>query len=130
MDKDVVELGRERKRQRKQEIGEVINGGRRNEKRKIKNSPVTIWVSSPWVSVAEKKGRGDEKNGVKVRVFVVCSSSCSAISDHVLQTPFQGWLMAIIMTLLSGFAGVYTEVNYLCSFITVLMILNHALRAV
>uniref|UniRef100_A0A9I9EGM7 Uncharacterized protein n=1 Tax=Cucumis melo TaxID=3656 RepID=A0A9I9EGM7_CUCME len=33
-----------------------------------------------------------------------------------------------IMTLLSGFAGVYTEVNYLCSFITVLMILNHALR--
>ncbi|KAL0549394.1 hypothetical protein IC582_013876 [Cucumis melo] len=49
-------------------------------------------------------------------------------SDHVLQTPFQGWLMAIIMTLLSGFVGVYTEVNYLCSFITVLMILNHALR--
>ncbi|KAK3005296.1 hypothetical protein RJ639_016906 [Escallonia herrerae] len=30
-------------------------------------------------------------------------------SDHVLQTPLQGWIMAIVMALLSGFAGVYTE---------------------
>ncbi|KAF7127591.1 hypothetical protein RHSIM_Rhsim11G0198300 [Rhododendron simsii] len=30
-------------------------------------------------------------------------------SDRVLQTPFQGWVMAIVMALLSGFAGVYTE---------------------
>uniref|UniRef100_A0A9I9E227 Uncharacterized protein n=1 Tax=Cucumis melo TaxID=3656 RepID=A0A9I9E227_CUCME len=35
-----------------------------------------------------------------------------------------------IMALLSGFAGVYTKVNYLCSFITVLMILNHALSGI
>ncbi|KAL6008104.1 CMP-sialic acid transporter 2 [Asimina triloba] len=34
-------------------------------------------------------------------------------SDRVLQTPFQGWMMAIIMALLSGFAGVYTEVFFL-----------------
>ncbi|ONM33378.1 CMP-sialic acid transporter 4 [Zea mays] len=31
-------------------------------------------------------------------------------SDHVLQTPIRGWVMAIVMALLSGFAGVYTEV--------------------
>ncbi|KAA0037133.1 retrotransposon protein [Cucumis melo var. makuwa] len=31
----------------------------------------TIWVSSPWVSSTEKKGRGDEKNGVKVGVFIM-----------------------------------------------------------
>ncbi|XWS39660.1 hypothetical protein CRYUN_Cryun18bG0074200 [Craigia yunnanensis] len=30
-------------------------------------------------------------------------------SDHVRQTPLQGWIMAIVMALLSGFAGVYTE---------------------
>ncbi|XP_028088353.1 CMP-sialic acid transporter 4-like isoform X3 [Camellia sinensis] len=30
-------------------------------------------------------------------------------SDRVLQTPFEGWVMAIVMALLSGFAGVYTE---------------------
>ncbi|XP_047983664.1 CMP-sialic acid transporter 4-like [Salvia hispanica] len=30
-------------------------------------------------------------------------------SDNVLQTPLQGWMMAIVMALLSGFAGVYTE---------------------
>ncbi|XP_057863916.2 CMP-sialic acid transporter 2 isoform X2 [Cryptomeria japonica] len=29
--------------------------------------------------------------------------------DHVSQTPVQGWIMAIVMALLSGFAGVYTE---------------------
>ncbi|KAG6435802.1 hypothetical protein SASPL_100679 [Salvia splendens] len=91
-------------------------------------------------------------------------------SDNVLQTPLQGWMMAIVMALLSGFAGVYTEAiikkrpsrninvqNFWLyvfgmifnaitivfqdfdavvnkgffhgySFITVLMILNHALR--
>nr|POE69370.1 cmp-sialic acid transporter 2 [Quercus suber]POF21657.1 cmp-sialic acid transporter 2 [Quercus suber] len=90
-------------------------------------------------------------------------------SDDVFQTPVQGWVMAIVMALLSGFAGVYTEaimkkrpsrnINvqnfwlyvfgmvfnavaivtqdfdavmnkgffYGYSFITVLMILNHAL---
>ncbi|PWA54665.1 Nucleotide-sugar transporter [Artemisia annua] len=32
-------------------------------------------------------------------------------SDHVLQTPFLGWMMAIVMALLSGFASVYTEVK-------------------
>uniref|UniRef100_A0A9I9E2X3 Uncharacterized protein n=1 Tax=Cucumis melo TaxID=3656 RepID=A0A9I9E2X3_CUCME len=51
---------------------EEINGRRRNEKRKIKNSPTTLWVSSPWVSITKKKGCGDEKNEVKVGVFVVC----------------------------------------------------------
>ncbi|XP_030972749.1 CMP-sialic acid transporter 2-like [Quercus lobata] len=30
-------------------------------------------------------------------------------SDDVFQTPVQGWVMAIVMALLSGFAGVYTE---------------------
>ncbi|KMZ70640.1 CMP-sialic acid transporter 4 [Zostera marina] len=33
--------------------------------------------------------------------------NCS--SDSVLQTPLQGWIMAIVMAFLSGFAGVYTE---------------------
>ncbi|TYI45826.1 hypothetical protein E1A91_D13G065300v1 [Gossypium mustelinum] len=35
--------------------------------------------------------------------------SIASCSDHVLQTPLQGWIMAIVMALLSGFAGVYTE---------------------
>ncbi|KAA0054034.1 ty3-gypsy retrotransposon protein [Cucumis melo var. makuwa] len=34
-----------------------------------------LWVSSPWVSVIKKKGRGDEKNGAKVGVFVMRRSS-------------------------------------------------------
>uniref|UniRef100_A0A9I9EJF7 Uncharacterized protein n=2 Tax=Cucumis melo TaxID=3656 RepID=A0A9I9EJF7_CUCME len=75
MDKGVVELERERERQRRQEIRKEINGGRRNEKIKIKNSQAMLWVSSPWVSVAKKKGRGDEKNGVKVGVFIMRRSS-------------------------------------------------------
>uniref|UniRef100_A0A9I9E996 Uncharacterized protein n=1 Tax=Cucumis melo TaxID=3656 RepID=A0A9I9E996_CUCME len=76
MDKGVVELERDqRKMQRRQEITEEINEGRRNEKRKIKNSPASLWVFSSWVSVAKKKGRGDEKNGVKVGVFVMRHSS-------------------------------------------------------
>ncbi|KAL4627778.1 hypothetical protein ACB092_05G190300 [Castanea dentata] len=35
---------------------------------------------------------------------------CFCNSDDVFQTPVQGWVMAIVMALLSGFAGVYTEV--------------------
>ncbi|KAK4437547.1 CMP-sialic acid transporter 4 [Sesamum alatum] len=46
--------------------------------------------------------------------FILLSAGCTTAqlnsnSDRVLQTPFQGWLMAIVMALLSGFAGVYTE---------------------
>ncbi|KAF5745822.1 CMP-sialic acid transporter 4 [Tripterygium wilfordii] len=46
--------------------------------------------------------------------FVLLCAGCTTAqlnsnSDHVLQTPFQGWIMAIVMALLSGFAGVYTE---------------------
>ncbi|KAL6842225.1 hypothetical protein ACP4OV_027873 [Aristida adscensionis] len=109
--------------------------------------------------------------------FVLLCAGCTTAqlnpsSDHVLQTPFQGWMMAIVMALLSGFAGVYTEAiikkrpsrninvqNFwlyifgvlfnlvaICvqdydavmnkgffhgySFITVLMILNHALSGI
>ncbi|CAN6445778.1 unnamed protein product [Victoria cruziana] len=39
----------------------------------------------------------------------VTTAQLNSSSDHVLQTPFQGWIMAIVMALLSGFAGVYTE---------------------
>ncbi|KAK6916251.1 Nucleotide-sugar transporter, partial [Dillenia turbinata] len=47
--------------------------------------------------------------------FVLLCAGCTTAqlnpsSDHVLQTPFQGWVMAVVMALLSGFAGVYTEV--------------------
>ncbi|KHN46860.1 CMP-sialic acid transporter 4 [Glycine soja] len=46
--------------------------------------------------------------------FVLLAAGCTTAqlnsnSDRVLQTPFQGWVMAIVMALLSGFAGVYTE---------------------
>nr|AFK39983.1 unknown [Lotus japonicus] len=46
--------------------------------------------------------------------FILLTAGCTTAqlnsnSDHVLQTPFQGWVMAIAMALLSGFAGVYTE---------------------
>ncbi|KAH6778686.1 hypothetical protein C2S52_005749 [Perilla frutescens var. hirtella] len=46
--------------------------------------------------------------------FVLLCAGCTTAqlnssSDKVLQTPLQGWVMAIIMALLSGFAGVYTE---------------------
>ncbi|KAL3630006.1 hypothetical protein CASFOL_022990 [Castilleja foliolosa] len=46
--------------------------------------------------------------------FILLCAGCTTAqlksnSDQVLQTPFQGWVMAIIMALLSGFAGVYTE---------------------
>ncbi|EOX98921.1 hypothetical protein QUC31_014909 [Theobroma cacao] len=46
--------------------------------------------------------------------FILLCAGCTTAqlnsrSDHVLQTPLQGWIMAIVMALLSGFAGVYTE---------------------
>uniref|UniRef100_A0A7C9DT52 Uncharacterized protein n=1 Tax=Opuntia streptacantha TaxID=393608 RepID=A0A7C9DT52_OPUST len=46
--------------------------------------------------------------------FILLCAGCTTAqlnsnSDHVLQTPLQGWVMAIVMALLSGFAGVYTE---------------------
>ncbi|KAK3194171.1 hypothetical protein Dsin_025481 [Dipteronia sinensis] len=46
--------------------------------------------------------------------FILLCCGCTTAqlnsnSDHVLQTPVQGWMMAIVMALLSGFAGVYTE---------------------
>ncbi|KAG2577910.1 CMP-sialic acid transporter 2-like isoform X1 [Panicum virgatum] len=109
--------------------------------------------------------------------FILLCAGCTTAqlnpsSDHVLQTPIQGWMMAIVMALLSGFAGVYIEAiikkrpsrninvqNFwlyifgvifnlvaICvqdydavmnkgffhgySFITVLMILNHALSGI
>ncbi|XP_071726262.1 CMP-sialic acid transporter 2-like isoform X2 [Rutidosis leptorrhynchoides] len=51
---------------------------------------------------------------VQWAAFVLLCAGCTTAqlnpsSDHVLQTPFLGWMMAIIMALLSGFAGVYTE---------------------
>ncbi|KAG8660882.1 CMP-sialic acid transporter 2 [Manihot esculenta] len=46
--------------------------------------------------------------------FILLCAGCTTAqlnpsSDHVLQAPYQGWIMAIVMALLSGFAGVYTE---------------------
>ncbi|KAK9147554.1 hypothetical protein Scep_006311 [Stephania cephalantha] len=46
--------------------------------------------------------------------FILLCAGCTTAqlnpsSDHVLQTPVPGWIMAIVMALLSGFAGVYTE---------------------
>ncbi|KAJ4959426.1 hypothetical protein NE237_026537 [Protea cynaroides] len=46
--------------------------------------------------------------------FILLCAGCTTAqldssSDRVLQTPVQGWIMAIVMALLSGFAGVYTE---------------------
>ncbi|KAK5770350.1 hypothetical protein PVK06_046500 [Gossypium arboreum] len=95
--------------------------------------------------------------------FILLCAGCTtaqlnSCSDHVLQTPLQGWIMAIVMALLSGFAGVYTENFWLYIFgvafnavailiqdfdavmnkgffhgysiITTLMILNHALSGI
>ncbi|MCO5600184.1 hypothetical protein L7F22_054292 [Adiantum nelumboides] len=42
--------------------------------------------------------------------FGCTTAQLNSSSEHVLQTPFEGWTMAIVMALLSGFAGVYTEV--------------------
>ncbi|KAG0473898.1 hypothetical protein HPP92_015755 [Vanilla planifolia] len=46
--------------------------------------------------------------------FILLCAGCTTAqlnssSDHVLQTPLPGFLMAIVIALLSGFAGVYTE---------------------
>ncbi|KAG8485893.1 hypothetical protein CXB51_020230 [Gossypium anomalum] len=46
--------------------------------------------------------------------FILLCAGCTTAqlnsrSDHVLQTSLPGWIMAIVMALLSGFAGVYTE---------------------
>ncbi|CAN6911064.1 unnamed protein product [Brassica oleracea] len=46
--------------------------------------------------------------------FILLCCGCTTAqlnsnSDRVLQTSLPGWIMAIVMALLSGFAGVYTE---------------------
>lgn len=46
--------------------------------------------------------------------FILLSVGCTIAqlnsnSEYVLQTPFQDWLMAIVMVLLSGFTRVYTK---------------------
>ncbi|GMH18138.1 hypothetical protein Nepgr_019979 [Nepenthes gracilis] len=46
--------------------------------------------------------------------FILLCAGCTTAqlnsnSDRVLQTSIHGWVMAIVMSLLSGFAGVYTE---------------------
>ncbi|CAA7028510.1 unnamed protein product [Microthlaspi erraticum] len=46
--------------------------------------------------------------------FILLCCGCTTAqlnssSDRVLQTSLLGWIMAIVMALLSGFAGVYTE---------------------
>ncbi|KAI4297871.1 hypothetical protein L6164_037732 [Bauhinia variegata] len=51
---------------------------------------------------------------IQCAAFILLCAGCTTAqlnsnSDHVLQTPVQGWVMAIVMALLSGFAGVYTE---------------------
>ncbi|PWA50392.1 Nucleotide-sugar transporter [Artemisia annua] len=48
--------------------------------------------------------------------FILLCAGCTTAqlnpsSDHILQTPFLGWMMAIVMALLIGFAGVYTKVK-------------------
>ncbi|GAB2228006.1 hypothetical protein Droror1_Dr00009835 [Drosera rotundifolia] len=51
---------------------------------------------------------------IQWEAFVLLCAGCTTTqlnsnSDQVLQTHVQGWVMAIVMALLSGFAGVYTE---------------------
>ncbi|XP_057794768.1 CMP-sialic acid transporter 4-like isoform X1 [Salvia miltiorrhiza] len=53
-------------------------------------------------------------NEIQWAAFALLCAGCTTAqlnsnSDKVLQTPLQGWMMAIVMALLSGFAGVYTE---------------------
>ncbi|CAI9104830.1 OLC1v1003597C1 [Oldenlandia corymbosa var. corymbosa] len=53
-------------------------------------------------------------SSIQWAAFILLCAGCTTAqldpsSDRVLQTPFQGWLMAIVMALFSGFAGVYTE---------------------
>ncbi|KAL9238337.1 hypothetical protein vseg_012770 [Gypsophila vaccaria] len=51
---------------------------------------------------------------VQWAAFILLCAGCTTAqlksnSDRVLETSLQGWVMAIVMALLSGFAGVYTE---------------------
>ncbi|KAK7833123.1 cmp-sialic acid transporter 4 [Quercus suber] len=53
-------------------------------------------------------------SNIQWAAFILLCVGCSTTqlktnSDDVLQTPVEGWLMAIVMALLSSFAGVYTE---------------------
>lgn len=54
-------------------------------------------------------------SNIQWAAFILLTAGCTTAQlnpssdDRVLQTPLQGWLMAIVMALLSGFAGVYTE---------------------
>ncbi|KAF3949858.1 hypothetical protein CMV_024321, partial [Castanea mollissima] len=53
-------------------------------------------------------------SNIQWAAFILLCVGCSTTqlktnSDAVLQTSVEGWLMAIVMALLSGFAGVYTE---------------------
>ncbi|KAL3722841.1 hypothetical protein ACJRO7_035101 [Eucalyptus globulus] len=55
-----------------------------------------------------------ELSEIQWAAFVLLCAGCTTAqlnsnSDRVLETPVQGWIMAIVMALLSGFAGVYTE---------------------
>ncbi|PKI66517.1 hypothetical protein CRG98_013081 [Punica granatum] len=59
-----------------------------------------------------------ELSEIQWAAFILLCAGCTTAqlnsnSDRVLDTPVQGWIMAIVMALLSGFAGVYTEVSYL-----------------
>ncbi|KAK8954994.1 CMP-sialic acid transporter 4 [Platanthera zijinensis] len=53
-------------------------------------------------------------SAIQWAAFILLCAGCTTAqldtsSDRALQTPLQGWIMAIVMALLSGFAGVYTE---------------------
>ncbi|KAH7835312.1 hypothetical protein Vadar_024944 [Vaccinium darrowii] len=75
------------------------------EPRKLKAADLPQW------SFEKLKIRLSE---IQWAAFILLCAGCTTAqlnpsSDRVLQTPFQGWVMAIVMALLSGFAGVYTE---------------------
>ncbi|KAI4342192.1 hypothetical protein MLD38_026843 [Melastoma candidum] len=55
-----------------------------------------------------------ELSEIQWAAFILLCAGCTTAqlnsnSDRVLETPVQGWIMALVMALLSGFAGVYTE---------------------
>ncbi|KAL8152615.1 LOW QUALITY PROTEIN: hypothetical protein V2J09_010375 [Rumex salicifolius] len=67
---------------------------------------------------SDDDGEEERENGrlseIQWAAFILLCAGCTTAqltsnSDHVLQTPLQGWVMVVIMALLSGFAGVYTE---------------------
>ncbi|KAK1272008.1 CMP-sialic acid transporter 4 [Acorus gramineus] len=69
------------------------------------SNEITIQILVFWASWLSK---------IQWAAFILLCAGCTTAqlnpsSDHVLQTPFEGWVMAIVMALLSGFAGVYTE---------------------